>query len=124
MTINLEKELRKEGKVKIEQYRPAYFSGYTNEKIEVNSFDELMDISWIKNWGKHKGFYRYSIAVDKKYEEYLHRKPQHTLMAELDGGKKHWVIAIVREKNIDFIIENLPEWHSPDINKTKKDEHI
>lgn len=97
--------------MKVEQYRPTYFYGFEDEHIDVKSFDELMDIEWIKNWSKDKDFHQYSISIDRDWKKHNRDKPQHTLMCELKNGTEWWVIAIVREENIGIIIDNLREWN-------------
>lgn len=36
--------------MKIYQYRPAFFDGFTNDVKEFNTKEELLSIEWIKSW--------------------------------------------------------------------------
>lgn len=96
--------------MRIERYRPAFVTGFEDEYAEVQTFDELMDVEWIKSWSENKDFYRYSICIDKTYNKNKQRTPSHNLMCELKNGAEWWVVAIIREENIDFITDNLFEF--------------
>ncbi len=91
---------------KIKQHRPAYFTGFETLEVEFDSLDSLLDIDWVKNFKKcweSDTFYRFSICREDNYK--------HKLMAELNSGKKWWVVGF-----IEADIPELPTW-SPKYDK-------
>ena len=83
--------------MKVTQHRPAFFEGFENEVIEVNTKEELLNIKFIKNFSEQPNFYRYSIT-------------DNCLMAEFENGKKWWVVAHLE----DFDSLDLPKWQPPE----------
>ena len=113
--------------MKVERYIPAFVSGFHEESAEVSLFEELMNIKWIKQWKKFKGFYRFSIAIDniamakEQYAEVIDIRYQHALMAEFLEGREWWVAAIIREKDISMLTDNLPVWEGKRVSNKNKD---
>jgi hypothetical protein len=83
------------------QYRPPFFSGYENETKRFNSLEELLKIEWIYSWTEYADFYRFSICKHSR------EKQPFTLMAELNEGRKWFVIGFIDN---DFYINELPKW--------------
>lgn len=88
--------------MKIKQYRPNYYSGFDNEEADFNSVDELLNISWVKNFSNDRSFYRYSVSDD-------------TLMAECNNGYDWYVVGI-----LDSPVSGLPNWRAKHRTPSKK----
>lgn len=77
------------------EYRPRYVSGFENKTYKVNTFDEVLEIPFVKNFSEQNGFYSYAVSVDtgKKLDDY-----KLTLIAlyhwddEYNGCRSWWVI--------------------------------
>jgi len=78
------------------QHRPAYFSGYEDEKFEFETLYELNQLEWVKGFAAHDGFCGWQIARD---EERL------ALMATYEQGTRWFVVGYL-EKDI----QHLPDW--------------
>ncbi len=65
------------------QYRPTFYSGFTNKEVEFDTVEELLNIDFVKSWSEDKGFCRYSLSGDH-------------LMAEFNNGKNWWVVCFIR----------------------------
>ena len=85
-----------------EQYFPSFVTGYDQRKTEFNNSKELLNTEWVKIFAKDEDFYRFSISVDNDTF-------QHSLMAELNGGYKWFVVAYIRDKDITQILD-LPKF--------------
>lgn len=95
----------------IYRYRPAFFDGYPDEQAEVHTFEEFMDIPWIKQWEDSPAFHQISINEDKNWRErYGMRKPMHTILCELKDGYEWWVMAVIWEEDVTMLTNNLPQW--------------
>ena len=77
-------------------------SGYEPENSIFQNQQELLNISFVKSWAKYPDFYRYSISNNENYGG------KAMLMAELDGGKKWYVIGYLNEEDVRAL--ELPEW--------------
>ena len=86
--------------IKVTQYRPAFFEGFENHIVEVDSKDELLDIEFVKGFKENPDFHRYSLSTNK-------------LMAEYKNGEEWWVVAFL--ENYEGI--DLPQWQAG--NKTR-----
>jgi hypothetical protein len=92
----------------IKRHRPAYFSGFDDEKSEFNSLTELFNIEWVDNFRKlpnnrvNTNFHRYSVSKSVSSNGYV-------LIAEYDNGFEWWVIGFTDD---DKIINELPEWEA------------
>ena len=75
--------------MKIVQRFPNFFSGFTPEKYEVSSLEELKEIPFIKRWINSEKFYRLSISRSDK--------DQALLMCELNEGQEFWAIAFLTQ---------------------------
>lgn len=79
--------------MKIRKHIPNFCSGLESQEVEFNSLTELMAIPWVKQWTDDENFFRFSISNE------------HHLMAEMDAGKKWWVIGYLTDYQLD-----LPKW--------------
>jgi hypothetical protein len=86
----------------IRRHRPAYFSGFDDEKSEFNSLKELFDIEWVDNFRKPPNFHRYSVSKSVSGKGYV-------IIAEYDNGYEWWVIGFTDD---DKIINELPTWEA------------
>ena len=43
------------------EYRPRYVSGFENKTYKVNTFDEVLEIPFVKNFSEQNGFYSYAV---------------------------------------------------------------
>jgi len=94
---------KKQSKMKVEQYRPNFFSGFKKSTSHFNTTKELLNIHWIKNFKENPNFHRFSISRDER------DVPQHKLMAEYEKGLEWWVVAFIRDEDISAI-NDLPDW--------------
>ena len=77
------------------EHRPSYVSGFENQTYEVKTFDEVLEIPFVKNFSEQNGFYSYAVSVytGKNLDDY-----KLTLMAlynwddEYNGCRSWWVI--------------------------------
>ena len=89
--------------MKVRQHIPNFFSGFEPQEAEVDSLEELQALEFIQRWTIEPSFYRFSI------ERNYHPETQtHLLMAEMDQGKKWWVVAYL--SGAADRLEHLPEW--------------
>jgi hypothetical protein len=80
------------------QHIPAFCEGFDPQIAEVNSTEELLELNSVSQWRYNfKDFYRYSIDDNH-------------LMAELDEGRKWYVVGYVRG-NVE-----LPKWEKKRVN--------
>ena len=76
------------------EHRPGYFTGFENKEYVVNTFDEVLEIPFVKNFSQSKGFYSYAVDVSRK----SHDDYKLTLMAmfdwdeEYNGCRTWWVV--------------------------------
>lgn len=93
-------------KFKITQYRPAFFSGFENEKVEFDTVEELLNIDFVKGWSTDPGFFQYSLSYDIRWDSQL------KLMAEFKNENKMewWVIGFISADNYDEVIHMLPKF--------------
>lgn len=68
------------------------------ETAEFNSVDELLEISWVKEWASDKGFYRFSASQSGPHKIHL--------MAEQDLGTHWWVVGTITGAGV----VELPFW--------------
>jgi hypothetical protein len=82
--------------MRVRRYRPAFFTvdDEPGDDTEAETVDELLAIPWIDHWTHIAGFHR--LCVDG-----------HHVMAEMDGGRKWWVVAILECDGAAF---GLPQW--------------
>lgn len=80
----------------IKQHRPAYFTGFNNEVVSFTTTDELLAIPFVAGFRDLDGFHRHSVSRDGV---------RLMLMAELNDGRKWWVIGYLDEDCPD-----LPTW--------------
>ena len=92
--------------MKVEQYRPNFFSGFYQEKNYFSNTEELLNIEWIKEFANDNEFYRFSLSRDKNKYGGIY---QHTLMSEKRNGFKWVVVAFIRDEDISGI-NDIPEW--------------
>jgi len=79
----------------IDQYRPAFFTGFENAKVEFKTKDELLNIEWVKAFAETPRFHQFSVS---RYDH-----GQHVLMAEYREGKEWWVVGY-----LDDPVKDLP----------------
>jgi hypothetical protein len=77
--------------MKVVQRFPNFFSGFTPEKYEVATLEELKKLPFVEKWINKDNFYRLSISRS--------HRPQALLMCELDEGQSFWAIAFLTEHN-------------------------
>lgn len=70
--------------MRIKQYRPAFFEGFENETVEFSTVEELQRIAFVKRHTDLPDHHRLSLTENN------------TLMAELDGGKKWFVVGFIK----------------------------
>lgn len=83
---------------RIKKNIPNFVSGIEPQEIEFNNLTELMAIPWVKQWADDENFFRFSVS-DGCY-----------LLAEVDAGKKWWVIGYLSDV-LDYQLD-LPR-HEP-----------
>ena len=71
-----------------------YTSGFNPKEVVFNSYDELMDIDFIKEDSYEDDFYQFSLS-------------ENLLMVEYDKGKRFYVVGIFENNNY---LEMLPKW--------------
>jgi len=81
----------------VKQRIPAFCDGFTAEKSEFNTIDDLLAVSFIKSFTSFADFSGF--AIDKKMEPTL-------LIATYKKGKEYWVIAYIDDSST----LKLPEW--------------
>jgi hypothetical protein len=74
------------------EHRPAYFTGYENNEHIVNTFNEVLEIPFVKNFSEQKNFYSYAVNVERNQSDY-----KLSLMAMYDfddeyNGCKFWLV--------------------------------
>ncbi len=75
----------------VRQYRPAYFSGFTNLACHDVEEDKILDCPWFENF-KHSGFKEFKI------EPYGNER---IIVAYYDDGK-HWVAGFCCEEGSEM----------------------
>lgn len=63
--------------MRLVQYRPAFFEGFTNEEFHCASENEALEADFLKRWAIRRGFYGYEFApytdgiklLSAKYED-------------------------------------------------------
>ena len=63
----------------IQQHRPSFFTGFTNEKRQYTSLEDLLTIDFVNQFTKSPGFFRFSVSR-------LDPTKQIILMAEYKEG--------------------------------------
>lgn len=81
------------------QHIPGFISGVDPVSFPFSSLDELLQNEIIRRWATDPAFYRFSLS-DKD-----------TLMAEMDGGKKWWVVGFIKDGDATSLV--LPAWTVP-----------
>jgi hypothetical protein len=51
-------------KKKFIERRPNYFSGFEDGEYEVETFDEVLEIPFVKGFSENKNFYSYAVSVN------------------------------------------------------------
>lgn len=88
--------------MKIEKYRPNFFTGFPDESYEINSKEELLKSELVKGAMSCSNFYRLSFALGKKVSH---------IMAEYDEGYKWYVVGTIRNpENFEIMATWLPKW--------------
>ena len=93
----------------IKQHMPNYVS-IDPKEAEFETLEDLMNVEFVKRWTDNRwgdDFHQFSISHDdwmvrSGHEDYMH------LMAELDGGKKWYVVGYIYGSSPEEI--GLPEW--------------
>lgn len=85
--------------MRLQKYRPAFFTGFEDEFYEVNTKEELFESALIKPLTEYPNFYRISYSQNSDR--------QLAIMLELNKGYEWWVIALVHNKED---IKTLKEW--------------
>ena len=110
MLIELEKGII------VHQYRPSFFSGYTNSREYVRNFSELIAIPWIYIFTQTEdmSFLHFAIGANDDYRKpYSILNPRcATLVAQYK--KNHYVAALIVG---DFSCLCLPMWESKEGDK-------
>lgn len=88
---------------RIEQYRPAYFSGYDNLNAEFNTIEEFLNIDFVKNFTdieQYEGFISegFLIAEDTGYIFHIIYNPE-------QKRKEQWGVAKIIEGNVGDLKE-------------------
>lgn len=83
--------------IKLRQYVPS-FAEFKANTATVSSVAEMLALPWVNAWAKMPEFHRWS------YKDRL-------LMAERDGGKKWWIVAMIEEGDVPAA--ELPDWVPP-----------
>jgi len=96
--------------MEITQYFPNFVSGFEPEIVKFDDAEELKEIEFVKRWSDDDEFLKYSISEDDFYHSYGYCH----LMAELDNGKKWFVVGKITG---DVNKLDLPKW------EMKKDEN-
>ena len=93
--------------MKIEKYRPNFFSGFEDVYYEVNSKEELLESELCKD-DVDDG---YEICFSKDKEDYgcvMSIKPTND-----EEGAEWWVLAIIyNAQDVATLSEWLPDWNS------------
>ena len=74
----------------VRQYRPAYFSGFTNCVCRDVEYDDITKVTWSENF-KHSGFTHFSV---EPYGGEL------IISAHYENGKR-WVVGFALESDSD-----------------------
>ena len=80
--------------------RPNYFEGFEDKEYEVKTFDEVLEIPFVKRFSASKKFHSYAVSVDCDVKLPIDDKNRYRmdLMVMLDwndeysGCKEWWVI--------------------------------
>lgn len=89
--------------MKIQKYRPHYFTGFEDKWFEVNSKEELLDCELLKSDKRYKDFFRHSYVADD--DDFAN------IMAEFDNGHEWFVIGNVYGKeDVETLKSFLPKW--------------
>ncbi len=94
--------------MKVRQHIPDSWDSASREAVaEVDSLEELLALEFVDRWTADPHFYRFSVSwnfggADKCY----------LLMAEMDEGKKWWVVAYLSGETdlLQDLLQHLPEW--------------
>ncbi len=90
--------------MKVRQHIPASWDSALREAVaEVNSMEELLALEFVQRWTTDPSFYRFSASIETYTDNNCH-----LLMAEMDEGKKWWVVAYLTGPT--DLIEHLPKW--------------
>jgi hypothetical protein len=94
--------------MKIERQKPKNFSGYsesTKDSFEINSFEEFLNIEWIKCWSKLPDFRRFSY-----YPNNLLTIKEISILAEFGNGYEWFTVAKIKNCDFDLLTINLSIW--------------
>lgn len=80
--------------MKIKRYSPNFHSGNEEEEINCSSYEEFVNIKWIKLWKEDADFYRFSFSKSPR--------KSHIILAELKGGTD-WCVVALSEEIIDWL---------------------
>lgn len=81
------------------QHIPGFISGLDPVSFHFDCLDELLQNEIVHRWTVDPAFYRFSLSHGD------------TLMAEMDGGAKWWVVGFVKDGDTAGL--NLPVWTAP-----------
>ena len=84
--------------MKITQHIPSFIEGPTPKTHYFDTLKELLLADWIQGWSTEEKFFRFSISD--------YTKTLKLLMAELNDGKKWWVVGYIKgyDKNLELPI--------------------
>jgi hypothetical protein len=74
------------------EHRPGYFTGFENQTYEVENFNEILEIPFVKKFSEGKGFYSYAVSVDTKPEYSLTLMALYDWDEDYNGCKTWWVV--------------------------------
>jgi len=93
----------------IKQHLPNYVS-IDPQESEFETLEDLMNVGFVKQWTDNRwgdDFHQFSISHNDWIVKYGHEDYMH-LMAEMDGGKKWYVIGYIYGSSPEEI--GLPKW--------------
>ena len=95
---------------RVQQYLPGFVDPVNVERevAVAATLDELRALPWVRKWEEQDGFRRFSVTKDTTMRpQWDWRGPGvRALMAELDDGKKWYVVAGLEDADR----YNLPAW--------------
>lgn len=81
-----------EKKYLVRQYRPNYFTGFTNAVMRDVSYDDIVNVPWADNF-KHTGFEKFTIEP--------YNGGELIISAHYKSGK-HWVVGFTIDSDDEF----------------------
>jgi len=74
------------------EHRPAYFSGFENITHNVNNFDEVLKIPFVKNFSKQDDFYSYAVSIQIEPNYKLTLMALYNWTNEFNGCSLYFVV--------------------------------